>query len=290
MLAAVQNLLHILFAGAVVVACVQGGFKQLAVFHHFTESIHGDVVIPVTALQTHGSVGGVAVKLAEAFFLPHELLGHFVFTGAGGAYQHHDAGLLQVFGLLLDAVAVGDDLHQLQKLVVGVYCQHAGGLVVPGTAHENGVPGVGAGHIVQTVIKEDVHIDLVLPGAHIHMVGRDLREFLHDPLGPDAHKFRVHGGGDEHLSHLCQLAHEFLGALNYRLGAEKLLGKELKDHICTGAQLAPVIHLVDGQRGVKFILFVGQLDGVGDTFHQQIINVQRHGKAKFSVHSITSIS
>ena len=58
------------------------------------------------------------------------------------------------------------------------------------------------------------------------MVRRDLGEFLHDPLGPDAHKLRVHGGGDEHLGHFCQLADEFFGTLDHRLGAEEFFGEE----------------------------------------------------------------
>ena len=121
------------------------------------------------------------------------------------------------------------------------------------------------------------------------MIRGDLREFLHDPLSPDAHKFRVHGGGDEDFGHFGELPDELLGTLDHRLGAEEFLSEEFKDHVGAGTQLTPAIYLVDGQGRIEFVLFVGQLDGIGNAFHQQIINIQRYRKAEFSVHNITSI-
>ena len=58
----------------------------------------------------------------------------------------------------------------------------------------------------------------------------------------------------------------------------------LSDKIGTGVQLSPAILFVDGHGRIKFIFFIGQTNGVGSTFHQKIVNVQRSGKSVFSAH------
>ena len=144
---------------------------------------------------------------------------------------------------------------------------------------------------MHTVVKQDIHIDLILTGAHIDMVLGDLREFFHNALGPNAHKLRIHRSGNKYLGHFGQLTHKFLCAFDHRLAAEKLrVLEKFKDHIRPGAQSAPSIHLVNGQRGVKFIFLIGQPNGVRNALHQQVIHIQGRGKPKLSVHSVSSLS
>ena len=231
-------------------------------------------------------VGGIAHQFFKIGVPLQDLLRHLGLAAARGAYQHHDARLIQPIAGGTGGVAVDDDLYQLQKGIVGVHRQHTGGLLVPGAAQQDGVGSVGLEHVVHSVVKEDVHVQLVLAGAHINMVGGDLGEFLHDPLGANTHKLGRYGGGDKDLGHLAQLANKLFCALDHRLGTEKLgVAEVFKNHVGTGAQLAPAVHLIDGQGRIKLIFLIGQLDGIGDALHQQVVHIQRRGQAKLSVHN-----
>ena len=230
-------------------------------------------------------VGGIAHQFFKIGVPLQHLLCHLRLAAARRANQHHDARLIQPIAGRAGGVTVDDDLYQLQKGIVGVHRQHTGGLLVPGAAQQDGVGGVGLEHVVHAVVKEDVHVQLVLTGAHINMIGRDLGELLQNALGADAHKLGRHGGGDKDLGHLGEFAYKLLGTLDHRLGAEELgVAEVFKNHVGTGAQLAPAVHLIDGQGRIKLIFLIGQLDGIGDALHQQVVHIQRRGQAKLSVH------
>ena len=270
---------------------VHSGFEQFALLAHIPEGFQRNIVVQIAALHTHGRIGGVAGQLLEGAGFFHHQTGDLPLAGAGGTHQHHDTRLLHSGCAGPGIIAVSDDLHHLEELVIGVHRQHAGGFLIPGAAHQNGVSRIGSGNIVHTIIKEDIHIDLILAGSHVDVILRDLRKQFPDPLGADAHKLRIHRGRHEHLGHFTKLFHELLGALDGRLGAEKFrVMEEFKDHIRAGAKLAPTVHLVDGDRRIKFVFFVSQTDRVGDALHQHIINIQRSGKRKFPIHIHTSCS
>ena len=282
-LAAGEDIIHILLAGAIAVACVHGGLEELAAVQHAEIFLPGDVVIPLLLLGRGLGLGGVADELFVTRGLLQQFLGHLDLAGAGGANQDENFGLM--VGAFHIGIAGGDDLQELQELVVVVDRQHACGGLVPGTAHEDGVGGVGLEDVVHAIVEEDVHVQLILPGAHVNVLGRDLGEFLHDALGTDAHVFRGNGGGDEDVGHLRQLPHEFLRALDDGLGAVEFgIVEEFEDHIGPGAQLTPAVHLVDGKGRIKLIFLICEPDGIGDAFHQQIVHVQGRGHTKAFTH------
>ena len=64
---------------------------------------------------------------------------------------------------------------------------------------------------------------------------------------------------------------------------------KLEDHIGTGTQLAPTLLLVNGHGRIKVVLFIGQANGVGRAFHQQVIHVKCSGQAVFSGHTEISL-
>jgi len=128
-------------------------------------------------------------------------------------------------------------------------------------------PEIPEDHIYMGARKDKIHVDMIL---------RDLREFLPDALGADAHIFGGHGGADVHLGHLAQPPHKIVGALIHRLGAVEFRVAEIGiDHVGAGAQLAPALFFVDGQGRVEFVFFIGQPHGVAGAFHQQVVDVQR---------------
>ena len=118
------------------------------------------------------------------------------------------------------------------------------------------------------IVKKNIGMDIFLPGAHINMVGRDLGKFLHDPLGTDPHKLGRYSGTNKHLCHLAQLPHKLLCTGVHRLGAVKFRVAEIGvDAVDPGAYLAPALFFVDGHRGIKFMFFIGQPDGIAGAFH-----------------------
>ena len=138
---------------------------------------------------------------------------------------------------------------------------------------------------MHTVVKEDIHIQLILPGAHVDMLRGDLGELLHDPLGADAHVLGGNGGGDEDVGHLGQLLDELPRALDHGLVAVEIrIVKELENHVRAGVQRSPAIHLVNGDGGIEFVLLVGEPAGLGDALHQQIVNIQGGGHTKAFTH------
>ena len=72
------------------------------------------------------------------------------------------------------------------------------------------------------IIKKNIHMNFIFSCAHINMVGRNFRKFLHNPLGADTHKLRRNSCADINLGHLTQLLHKFLCTLVNRLRAVKL--------------------------------------------------------------------
>ena len=194
---------------------------------------------------------------------------------AGGTNQHYDIRILRGLGMGNGRMAFRNDFHQFQKLIIVVHCQHTGGLLIPGAAHQNGMLGAGVQNVVQGIIEEDIRMDIVLAGTHINMIRRNLRKFFHDPLGPYTHKLGWYGSADKHFRHLAQLSDKFLCALIDGLVAIEIRIAEIGiDHIRPGAQLAPFFLLINADWGIKSILFIGQGYGIGCTFHQKIVNIQ----------------
>ena len=144
---------------------------------------------------------------------------------------------------------------------------------------------------MQSIIEENIRVDIFLVCTHINMIGRNFRKFLQNALGPNAHKLGRHCGADKHLRHPAQLADKFLCALIDRLSTVKLrIIEERIDGIRPGALLAPSFLFIDRHRRIKLILFIGQRNGIRGAFHQEVINVQRHGQSVFSVHLFSSLS
>ena len=95
------------------------------------------------------------------------------------------------------------------------------------------------------VVKQNIHVDFVLAGAHVDMVGRDFGKFFHDTLCTDAHKLWRDCRGNENLRHFRQLFHKLLRARIYRLCAIELrIGEKLVNNIRAFAQLSPARYLV----------------------------------------------
>ena len=127
---------------------------------------------------------------------------------------------------------------------------------------------------MHTVVEENVYADFILSRAHIDVVGGDFGEFFQNTLGANAHKFGRDCRGNEDFGHGRKLLYKLFCALHNGLGAvEFRIFEKLVNDVRTSALLTPLLNFVNGNGGIELVFFVGELDGVGGTFHQYVVDV-----------------
>ena len=142
---------------------------------------------------------------------------------------------------------------------------------------------------MEPVIKQYVHIDLILACAHIDMVLGDLRKLFPDSLCTDTHIFRRYCRTDVHLCHLRKPSDKFLRALVNGLCTIKLRIAEIGiNTVRSGTDFPPTVLFIDSHRRVKAVLFVRQTNGIGRALHQEIVHVQGGRQSVFSFHIYSS--